>query len=731
MGAAPPPANHHRMFARRLASGIASLAMLFLMLPTPADAMSTAAEVEQAKEQEKSIIAQYNVVKDPLLNAWVQGVADKLWGQVARRDVPYNIKILDSADINSFTIGGGYLYINAGLLDFVQSDDELAGVIGHETGHVERRHTVTLPAKAQALNLLFGVASIFSPIIYRFGQIAEQGIIAKAQRQDELQADQYGLLLMARAGYDPDAMVSFMNHLGKEEHDHSSLVDKYLANHPGFPSRVSHLVGYEELDPTKRTTDQLLVQANRDQETAQYGFAQQKYDIVLARDPQNATALLHEGEVQLALGQDTRGTTTLGQAAQQGTPETRQVALARVAALRSSEARSTIMHGDLAPLRARLAAAQASQLQLDTAAAIRRDAARDQLKSVNSRIQSISYGIPDFSRVPVRSGTRLDAVLRNYYQMGKNIDVAFGKASAVVASVGTSEAAKRSGLIRENEDILTEMAAPLQAAPIPNASLAILPSYPTMLDHLALADGDMIRALDASRSALALLDVSLGDVASFGDRLMRSQTDFQGDISKSDFDALVPLIQKAGTGLSNAAIASSQAEQLYNIARARQLETRISLLGTNYPQNRYASLRYALEQRVKNSGVDFETMRRDGLTTGEVATASIVAADTATTPDKIIDEARSSGKSIVDVGNERNMSSAALEIFLGLVYLDYTNAPQIALHAQPTTAPAAAVTPGPGVTPVPTTSAMPGPYVTGAPLPTPVPSPTGVMQSTR
>ena len=301
---------------RRLLHGLLVLPLLLAAVPAPVSAMTTAAEILQAKEQEKQIIDQYNIVNDPLMNAWVNDVANRLWGQVARRDLPYNIKILDSADINSFTIGGGYVYVNEGLLDFVQSDDELAGVIGHETGHNERRHTVTLPAKAQALNLLFGIASLFSPIVYRFGQIAEEGIIAKQQRSNELQADQYGLLLMSRAGYDPDSMVSFMNHLGAAEANHDSLVDKYLSDHPGFPSRVSHLKGYDELDPTKRTNDQVLVQAIHDQETARYGIAAMKFQQVLRADPSNATAMLHLGEDQIALGETEKSQQTLGEAAQ-------------------------------------------------------------------------------------------------------------------------------------------------------------------------------------------------------------------------------------------------------------------------------------------------------------------------------------------------------------------------------------------------------------------------------
>ncbi len=660
---------------RRFLHASLILSLLCAGTAAPAGATSTATEVEQAKQEEKQVLSQYNVVSDPLLNQWVNETAERDWAEVARRDVPYNIKILDAPDVNSFTLGGGYIYVNEGLLDFVQSDDELAGVIGHETGHNERRHTVTLPAKAQALNLLFGIASLFSPIIYNFGQLAEAGIIAKQQRADELQADQYGLLLMTRAGYDPDAMVSFMRHLGAAEDEHDSLVDKYLADHPGFPDRVAHLVGYDELDPKKRTTDQDLVQALHDQTTARYSIAANKFAKVLKEDPGNTIALLHLGQTQIALGQTEKSQQTLGEAAEKGGPETRMAALSNIKALRESEAKFTLTKPNLAPLRQELTDTEAREVQADAAIASRRDAGRDLLKALNNRIQNITYGVPDFSRISIRPGSRLDAIMRNLGAMGRSINAAFEKSSAVIAGVGTLERNKESGLVKENSDILHELAEPLSLDPVPAQSLSILPSYPRMFDDLALSDGDIIRALDASRSSLALLDVSLGDLNDFLQRLTRSQFDFQGDISAADYNSLLPLMQKADDGLSRAAVASSQAQQLFNLARSRQIQSRITMLGVGYPEDRYATLQYALQQRVKNDGLGFATMQRDDLTPGEVAAASIVAADTNTTPSEIVEEAKTTNRSIVDVSNARGMRSEALEIFLGLIYLDYTDEP--------------------------------------------------------
>ena len=664
------------MIVRRLTHIALILALLVAGIPAPARAVSTQSEILQAKGNDKAVLEQYNVVTDPLLNQWINDVGNKLWAQTARHDVPYNIKILDSQDVNSFTIGGGYIYINEGALDFVQSDDELAGIMGHETGHNERRHTVTLPAKAQALDLLFGIASIFSPFIYRFGQIAEAGILAKQSRQDELQADQYGLLLLTRAGYDPDAMVSFMNHLGALQKQTPSLLDKYLADHPGFPDRVKHLVGYDQLDPKKRTTEQLLAQAIHDEDTARYNFAALKLQKILKGDPNNADALLHLGESQIALGLTEKGQQTLAEAAEKGTPETRKVALSNIKALRDSQNKFTLTRPNLAPLRAALEDAKGREAQSVTLIAARRDAGRDQIKAINARVQNISYGVPDLSRIQIRNGGRLESVVRNLNAMGRSIDAAFNKSSLVINGTGSLERNKESGLVKENNEIFKELAAPLALDPVPAQSLSVLPSYPRMFEDLQLSDSDMIRALDASRTSLALLDVALGDLDEFIKRLTRAQLDFGGDISMADYNALVPLMQRAGDNLSRGAIAGSQAQQLYNLARARQLQTRITMLGIGYPEDRYATLQHALQVRFHNDGMDFSTMTHSDLTPGEVASAAIVAADTNTTPQAVVAEAKATNRRIVDVANARGMHGEALEIFLGLVYLDYTDDPE-------------------------------------------------------
>ena len=139
-------------------------------------------------------------------------------------------------------------------------------------------------------------------------------------------------------------------------------------------------------------------------------------------------------------------------------------------------------------------------------------------------------------------------------------------------------------------------------------------------------------------------------------------------------------MQKAQQSLGEAAVSASQAAQLYNMARSRQLEARISLLGLGTSPQRYSTLQKAIDTRWNVDDLTYIDMLHDDVTPGELTAASIVAADTHTTPQAIIREAHETHKSIVDVANAHGMHAFALEVFLGLIYLDYTDDPATEAH---------------------------------------------------
>lgn len=668
------------MFRRILPIAVI-VSLLGAICPAPALAVSTQSEIEMGRGEDEQIVESSVIETDPLLNAYVQGIARNLWKEVARKDVPYNVKIVHDTEVNSFATMGGYVYINEGLIDFVQSDDELAGVIGHETGHIERRHVVTMQSKAQALNLLFGIASIFSPLIYNFGNLMQAGVIAKMQRADELQADRTGLQLMSRAGYDPYAMETMLDHLKVLGDEHSDLVTKYLQDHPGADARISHLVGYPELDPKLVTEQQDEVQAASDAERARYSFSMWKFDQILKNDPANDEALLGEGEDQMAMGLPGKSQQTLAEAAQRGNAQTRDEAKAQIASLIKMQSHDVMLgRPNLDRLRGQLAQVQASQSQANAEIAERHDEGKDQLKTINARMNALQYEIPDFSRINVQHGSRLEAILKNVNAMGRSINSALSDANTSINGIGSLEKNKESGLLRESSEILTEMQTTLNSTPIPAESIALLPSYPSVFKELGLADSDMLRTVDAGRASLTLLDESLGDVDAFFKELARAPVNYQGDISTTEYTMLAPMMEKASTGLNNAATAASQSAQLYNMARTRQLSARITLLGLGTSPQRYATLQYALNNRFKQPGIDYTQMLHDNITPGDVVVATIVAADIKSTPQEIIDEMVRTKKSPVDLADSHGMHAWPLEIFTGLMYLDYTDDPIKEMH---------------------------------------------------
>ena len=662
------------MMFRRVGVIALSMAMLSASIPAPALALSTPTEIQIGKEYDKQITESSVIVTDPLLNGWVHDISEKLWAQTARKDVPYSIKIIDESDVNAFSTLGGYIYINEGTLDFAQSDDELAGVIGHETGHIERRHAVTANNKASIVNVLFGIGSLFSPLLYRFGQLLQAGVMAKISREDENEADKYGLMLMTRAGYDPEAMRSFMVHLGAVYKDNHDALSKYLADHPGTDKRLANLNGDPELDPTKRTDDQRLAAATHDLDTARYSIAALELSDLTKRHPDDAAARFHLGQAQLAMGQVSKAEQNL--AAGEGvSPQAKALADVRIKALRDAERHFNLLHSDLSPLKAQLATAQSNETQASTAIATRRTEGLDQLKALNARVQEIVYGIPDFSRVQPRKDSRLDTVMHNITTMSKSLGTALNKGSETIGGVGTLQRGKESGLLKENQDILAELGAPLKLAAPPPEALSTFPAYPRIFASLASTDADMVRGVDAARASLALLDVGLGDLNLFVNDLRHAQLDGTGDIAVQDYHRLEPLMTKAVDSLNKAAVGAAQASQLFNMARARQLESRIDLLGLAESPDRYATLQHALNLRFHNKGIDYEQLARQNLTPGDVAAAVIVGADTNATPQAVLAEAAATNKSIVDVANARGMFAQSLEIFMGLVYLDYADDP--------------------------------------------------------
>lgn len=193
-----------------------------IVLDTPYD------DRRVGEEQTDAVAAEMGLVEDPDLNAYVQRVAKRLLRHAPPRPFEYEFKIVDQTVPNAFALPGGKIYVSRGLLALVDSEDELAGVLGHEITHAAERHAAARLEVARRIN----------PLVIGFMRAAQ---IAAYGRDQERDADRGGQILCARAGYDPAGIATFLRKLDALERYEIgwSRLPFFLATHPTSPERAA------------------------------------------------------------------------------------------------------------------------------------------------------------------------------------------------------------------------------------------------------------------------------------------------------------------------------------------------------------------------------------------------------------------------------------------------------------------------------------------------------------
>jgi predicted Zn-dependent protease len=158
--------------------------------------------------------------------------------------VPFTIKIIDSDEINAMALPGGFFYVNSGLILNADEEAELAGVMAHETAHVCAHHAVREMTRLNYAQLgtipLIFIGGWTGYGAYEAAQIAVPVTFMKFSREFEAQADYLGVQYMYRAGYDPQAFISFFEKIQALEKRKPGTVAKVFADHPQTPDRILH-----------------------------------------------------------------------------------------------------------------------------------------------------------------------------------------------------------------------------------------------------------------------------------------------------------------------------------------------------------------------------------------------------------------------------------------------------------------------------------------------------------
>lgn len=163
-------------------------------------------EINMGKQAAQELENQYGLVHDEELQERINRLGQSLVAQCDRKDLTYSFKVLNSQDVNALACPGGFIYVFRGLVDFMPSDAELAGVLGHEIGHVVKRHTVHQVEQQLALSLLSivaGVAAGGGGAGLILATTTSQALMAGYSRRDEREADEQGIALTTKAGYNP------------------------------------------------------------------------------------------------------------------------------------------------------------------------------------------------------------------------------------------------------------------------------------------------------------------------------------------------------------------------------------------------------------------------------------------------------------------------------------------------------------------------------------------------
>jgi predicted Zn-dependent protease len=221
---------------------------------TAAKPKKDSSEVRMGKQFDIQIKQQMGVHDDLELQEYVQRIGQKLAAVSERPDLDWKFTIVDTDDVNAFATTGGFVYVSRGILPYLQNEAQLAAVIGHEIGHITARHLQARNRKSTLAGLATAATAIFTgmPALAQITDVAGQAIVLGYGREAELEADRLGAVYLAKAGYEPDAIIEVVQVLKNQElfeRERARLENRQprvyhgvFATHPGADTRLQQAI---------------------------------------------------------------------------------------------------------------------------------------------------------------------------------------------------------------------------------------------------------------------------------------------------------------------------------------------------------------------------------------------------------------------------------------------------------------------------------------------------------
>ncbi len=204
-------------------------------------------EIKMGKEYDPQIVQMYGLYSDEALTNYISEMGTRM-GKVSHRpQLTYHFKIMDSPVINAFAVPGGYVYFTRGILAYLNNEAELAGVMGHEIGHITARHSAKQYSKAQLAQIGLGLGSVVSETFSQYAGLAAQGVgilFLKFSRDNEREADDLGVEYSTKSGFDAGEMSNFFVTLNRMHGSGGGSLPDFLSTHPNPDDRVGAIQRY-------------------------------------------------------------------------------------------------------------------------------------------------------------------------------------------------------------------------------------------------------------------------------------------------------------------------------------------------------------------------------------------------------------------------------------------------------------------------------------------------------
>ncbi len=197
--------------------------------------LSESKEVQLGAESDPAIVAQYGLYDNPKISEFINQMGQKMAKISHRPELEFHFRVLDSPIINAFALPGGYVYFTRGILGYMNSEAEVAGVLGHEIGHVTARHGAKAYTRAQLAQVGFAAGYIFSETFRQFGDVAAQSLgllFLKFGRDQERQSDELGVQYSTAINYDAANMSHFFGTLSRLREDSGQSLPSWASTHP-------------------------------------------------------------------------------------------------------------------------------------------------------------------------------------------------------------------------------------------------------------------------------------------------------------------------------------------------------------------------------------------------------------------------------------------------------------------------------------------------------------------